>query len=230
MSLMGTRPVGNADVDALIEQASADLVATGAAIEAAGLCRGSSGNMSLRVGDDLVVMTPSGSLLGDLDPGALSVVAFDGRHLAGEAPSKELPLHLEMYRKNPRHRAVIHVHSPFAIAASCLEPWSEFSALPPLTPYFVMRAGQTPLVPYAHPGSNELAGHLRQISRPFSSALLQNHGQITSNATLESALDSAIEVEEAARATLLTAGKRARTLTPDEACELAERNGTMWTP
>lgn len=230
MSILGTRLVGNNEVKALINDASAHLVATGIAIEAAGLCRGSSGNMSLRVGDDLVVMTPSGSLLGDLDPSSLSVATVDGRHLSGGAPSKELPLHLEMYRKNPSHRAVIHVHSAHAIAASCLEPWSDFSALPPLTPYFVMRAGQTPLVPYAHPGSHELAKNLKQIGSPFSSALLQNHGQITSNTTLDSALDSAIEVEEAARATLLTAGKPARILTSDEARELADRNGTFWTP
>lgn len=224
------KPSGRTPSDTQIADAATSLIEFGRAVSAAGLGRGSSGNMSVRISDDVIAMTPRGSSLAELDAASMSIVTLSGTLLGGETPSKELPLHAEMYRKNPTHRAVIHVHSPAAIAASCLPPWSEASALPPLTPYFVMRAGQTPLVSYAAPGSDELAENLARVRVPFSSALLQNHGQITSGETLARALDAAIEVEEAAHTTLLTAGHAPRILTPAEAESLAQRYGTFWTP
>jgi ribulose-5-phosphate 4-epimerase/fuculose-1-phosphate aldolase len=206
-----------------------ELVAAGASVVAAGLSPGSSGNISLRDGDDRVLITPGGSVLGALDPSRISVVSMDGEWLSGDKPSKEASLHLALYRKNPAHRASVHVHSAQAVAASCVEPWADNSALPPLTPYFVMRAGQAPLVPYRAPGSPELGELLLAIDFPFASALLQNHGQITSSATMAGAIDAAIEVEEAARIALLTAGQQRRLLGDAEISELTEKYGSDWT-
>jgi len=207
-----------------------ELVAIGRATVDAGLSPGSSGNISVRDGDDRVLITPGGSSLGALDPSTISIVTLDGEWIGGDKPSKEASLHLALYVKNPSHRGIIHVHSPQSVAASCIEPWAANSALPPITPYFVMRAGQTPLVPYRAPGSAELGPLLLEIPFPFSSALLQNHGQITSALTLAAALDAAIEVEEAARITLLTAGHDRRLLAEPQIRELTERFGSDWTP
>jgi len=207
----------------------AELTAIGQATVGAGLSPGSSGNISVRDGDGHVLITPGGSSLGALDPDTISVLTMSGEWIGGNKPSKEASLHLAFYAKNPEHRGIVHVHSPQAVAASCVEPWSATSALPPLTPYFVMRAGQTPLVPYRAPGSPELGELLLALDIPFSSALLQNHGQITSAVTLAAALDAAIEVEEAARITLLTAGHDRKLLTDSEIAELTERYGSDWT-
>jgi ribulose-5-phosphate 4-epimerase/fuculose-1-phosphate aldolase len=206
-----------------------ELVRAGRAVVEAGLSPGSSGNISVRAADGRIYITPGGSSLGALDPDRISLLDPSGAWLGGDRPSKEVALHLALYRKNPGHNAVVHVHSAQAVAASCVEPWSETSALPPLTPYFVMRAGQTPLVPYRAPGSDELGELLLAIGFPFSSALLQNHGQVTSSATVSGAIDAAIEVEEAARIALATAGQRRRLLTDPEIAELTERYGSDWT-
>lgn len=206
-----------------------ELIEGGAAVVAAGLSPGSSGNISVRAADGRILITPGGSSLGALDPDSISVLGADGEWLHGDKPSKEAALHLALYRKNPAHNAVVHVHSAQAVAASCVQPWSESSALPPLTPYFVMRAGQTPLVPYRAPGSAELATLLLEIDYPFSSALLQNHGQVTSARTLAGAIDAAVEVEEASRIALITAGQQRRLLSDAEITELTERYGSDWT-
>ncbi|NUJ86723.1 aldolase [Plantibacter sp. MCCC 1A11337] len=217
-------------VSATRTQLASDLVAAGAAVVAAGLSPGSSGNLSARATDGTILITPGGAVLGALDPDRLAVLDAHGEWVGGDKPSKEASLHLALYRKNPEHRAIVHVHSPQAVAASCLEPWAPHSALPPLTPYFVMRAGQTPLVPYRAPGSPELADLLTVLTFPFHAALLQNHGQLTSGRDLATAIDAAIEVEEASRITLMTAGQRRRLLDEAEIADLTARYGSSWTP
>ena len=213
-----------------IALAAAELVAAGVAVVAAGLSPGSSGNISARTPDGTILITPGGSTLGALDAERLAVLSAAGEWIGGDKPSKEASLHLALYRKNPEHQAIVHVHSPQAVAASCVEPWAEHSALPPITPYFVMRAGQTPLVPYRAPGAPELGDLLEAIPFPFHAALLQNHGQLTSGVNLASAIDAAIEVEEASRITLITAGRERRLLDADEIAELTARFGSSWTP
>ncbi|ROR81709.1 L-fuculose-phosphate aldolase [Plantibacter flavus] len=209
---------------------ASDLVAAGVTVVAAGLSPGSSGNLSVRATDGTILITPGGAVLGSLDAERLAVLDADGEWIGGDKPSKEAALHLALYRKNPEHRAIVHVHSPQAVAASCLEPWAPNSALPPITPYFVMRAGQTPLVPYRAPGSPELGELLSGLSFPFHAALLQNHGQLTSGRNLADAIDAAVEVEEASRITLITTGKERRLLDEREIADLTERYGSSWTP
>lgn len=205
-----------------------DLIAAGARVAAAGISPGSSGNVSILAGD-LVYMTGTGTDLGRLSEPDIAVVTLEGEFVRGAKPSKELALHLAFYAKNPGHSAVVHLHSPFAVAASCLEPWSEASAIPPLTPYFVMRVGQTPLVPFRVPGDPDLAAQLLALPLPFQGALLANHGQIVSATGLDAAIEAAIELEEACRITLLTDGKSRRLLPADDVAELAARWGTPWT-
>ncbi|WP_314650426.1 class II aldolase/adducin family protein [uncultured Microbacterium sp.] len=204
------------------------LIAAGARLAAAGISPGSSGNVSIRV-DDVVYMTGTGTDLGRLTAHDVAVVTADGEALRGAKPSKEVSLHLAFYAKNPAHTAVVHLHSPFAVAASCLEPWSAQSAIPPLTPYFVMRVGQTPLVPFRVPGDPDLAVQVLALDHPFHAALLANHGQIVSASGPDAAVEAAIELEEACRIALLTDGRPRRLLPPADVRTLADRWGTPWT-
>ncbi|WP_394437880.1 class II aldolase/adducin family protein [Streptomyces sp. SGAir0957] len=204
-----------------------DLAAAGAHLASLGLSPGSSGNLSIRERDRILI-TPTGADLAAIDADALTVLALDGTHLDGPRPSKEFPLHTAFYRRDPSTRAVIHLHSRHAAAQSCRPAWSERSALPPLTPYFVMRVGQTPLLPYAPPGDAQQAADLEQLPFPFRAALLQNHGPVTAGPSLEAAIAAAVELEETS-ALLLTLGDLpARVLTREEARAMAEKYGMPW--
>ncbi|MFE4455388.1 class II aldolase/adducin family protein [Streptomyces sp. NPDC056796] len=204
-----------------------DLAAAGARLAALGLSPGSSGNLSVRAGDHILI-TPTGADLAEVDPGGLSVLALDGTHLDGPRPSKEFPLHSAFYRRDAGTRAVVHLHARNSTAVSCLPPWSPRSAVPPLTPYFVMRVGQTPLVPYAPPGDADQAEALARLPFPLRAALLQNHGPVLAGPTMAHAVDAAVELEEVS-ALLLALGERSpRLLTPDEAGALAQKYGSPW--
>ena len=205
------------------------LVAAGRALVAAGLSPGSSGNVSVRDGDRLL-MTGTGTQLGDLSLDDLSVLDLTGAHLGGPAPSKEVALHLAMYAKDAAHTAVVHVHSPSAVALSCLEPWSEHSAVPPLTPYSLMRVGQVPLLPFVAPGDPAMGALVSDSPLPFRAALLSNHGAVVSGEDLDRAVQSTIELEEACRIALLTQGAaRRRLIAPDQVRAITTAWGMPWT-
>lgn len=205
-----------------------ELVRAAAHLAGLGLSPGSSGNISVRE-DDHVLITPTGADLAALDPGALTVLDLDGTHVDGPKPSKEFPLHLAFYRREAETRAVVHLHSRHAAAASCRTPWSELSALPPLTPYFVMRVGQTPLLPYAPPGDPAQAAELEKLPFPFRAVLLQNHGPVTAGTSLRAAVEAAVEVEEVSALLLLLGEQPVRLLTQEEAMTLAGKYGSCWT-
>lgn len=223
-----TTTTTTAAADPWLAQVTAVLADAGRRLAAAGLSPGSTGNISV-VLDGRVAMTGTGSDLNALTSDDVAEVGLDGTHLRGPRPSKEVAMHLAMYARNPAHGACVHVHSPFSVAASCLAPWSSTSAVPPITPYFVMRVGQTPLVPYRAPGDPEIGSLIRDEPTPSRAVLLANHGQVVSGADMADALGAAIELEEACRISVLTAGHDRRILTEDDAVHLAERYGTPWT-
>ena len=204
---------------ALPEAAVRSLVDAGRALVDAGLSPGSSGNLSVRLGDR-IVMTGTGASLGALDAAALSILDADGTLVDGVRPSKEVPLHLAMYGRAPEHRAVVHVHSPFAVALSCLAPWSEESAIPPLTPYVIMRVGRVALVPYSRPGDTARSDAIRQLAASHGAILLANHGPVVAGADLGSAVAAAEELEETARLFFLLEGRPHRLLTAGQIDEL----------
>lgn len=205
-----------------------DLMDAGRALVDLGLSPGASGNLSVRDGDRVLV-TGTGTMLGRLQPQDLAIVGLDGRHLEGAKISKETPLHLGLYRRDPQFAAVIHLHSPWATALSCVEPWAENSAIPPLTPYFVMRVGQTPLLPYRMPGSAQLGEDIVAAPGPFRAALLANHGVVVAGRDLAEALDRSIEVEEACRIAMVTSSVERRELTAQQVAELSAAWDSPWT-
>jgi 3-dehydro-4-phosphotetronate decarboxylase len=205
-----------------------EIVVAGRQLADAGLSPGSSGNISVRDGDR-IIMTPTGSDMGTLDADAMSVLSLAGELLDGPKASKEFPFHRAMYRRDSAVRAVVHVHSPHAAAMSCTAPWHPFSALPPLTPYFVMRVGQTPLIPYASPGDAGQADRIEALPFPFRAVLLQNHGSVTAAASMAAAVDAAVELEEVSRLLLLLGDRPLQLLPEGEPGRLAERYDSVWT-
>jgi len=203
------------------------LIAAGRALVDAGLSPGSSGNVSARDGDR-ILMTGTGTRLGALAPDDISVLDARGAHLSGPKPSKEVALHLALYAKNPDHRAVVHVHSPFAVAVSCIAPWAEHSAVPPLTPYSLMRVGQIPLLGFAAPGDPAMGALISDSPHDFRGALLSNHGAVVSGEDLDRAVDGTVELEEACRITVLTDGKERRLIDPEQVRAITGRWGTPW--
>jgi ribulose-5-phosphate 4-epimerase/fuculose-1-phosphate aldolase len=175
------------------------------------LTSGSSGNISVRVGD-AIVATPTNSCLGFLKPNNLSKVSLAGEHLSGDAPTKELPLHLTFYHKRSKCGAVVHLHSTFATALSCLEDTPSHNAIPPITPYVVMRAGAVPVLPYRRPGSVEAGDLVAHAANDHSAVLIANHGPIASGVDLPSAVFAIEEIEEAAKLVILTKGMNVRLL------------------
>ncbi|GAA1692373.1 aldolase [Microbacterium sediminicola] len=195
------------------------LVRIGAALYDRGLTPGRTGNLSL-ASHGQVLATPSGVSLGRLDPERLSVVSVDGTHLGGDPPTKELPLHLALYRNHPTSRAVAHLHSTHAVAVSCLESLSEFDALPTITPYYAMRVGRLPVVDYAAPGSAHLLSLVESLAVTSRCLLMRNHGSIAAAADLESAADAVEEIEETSRLFLMLEGRRSRPLSDEQAAAI----------
>lgn len=187
-----------------------------------GLTFGSSGNISVRT-EDGWLMTPTNVALGRLDPARLSKLGPDGRHLSGDAPTKEAMLHLAMYRERPAAQAVVHLHATHSVAVSCLADVDPEDVLPPITAYYVMRIGRLPLIPYYPPGDSGLADAVGAKAAAHSAILLANHGPVVAGGSLEAAVGAIEELEETARLHLLLQGHRTRFLTAEQVAALRER-------
>lgn len=187
-----------------------------------GLTAGSSGNISVRV-DDGWLMTPTGSSLGDLDPARISKLDGSGKHVGGDAPTKESFLHVAMYEQRPKAGAVVHLHSVHSVAVSCMADIDPADVLPPLTAYYVMRVGTLPLIRYFPPGDIDLAKAVREMASRHHAVLLANHGPVVAGASLEDAVYATEELEETAKLYLLLRDIRTRPLTAEQVAELRKR-------
>jgi ribulose-5-phosphate 4-epimerase/fuculose-1-phosphate aldolase len=187
-----------------------------------GYAHGSSGNLSVRV-DDGVLVTPTGSCLGRLDPARISRIALDGRTLSGDPPSKEAFLHLAVYANRPSARAIVHLHCTCAVSVSCLVHDDPGNVLPPLTAYHVMRVGTLPLVPYYAPGDRALAAAVGALAASHRAVLLANHGPVVAGTSLDDAVDSAEELEQTARLSLLLTNRATAPLSAEQVAALDAR-------
>ncbi len=189
----------------------AGMVKWGRSLFERGLTAGSSGNISARL-DDGYLVTPTNSCLGFLDAATISKLDGDGLHRSGDAPTKELPLHLAVYQARPGARALVHLHSTYATLVSCLADTDPADAIPPITPYAVMRLGKVPVLPYARPGSADIVPAVLAAAADHSALLLANHGPVVAGASLDAAVYAAEELEEAAKLVVLTRGMAVRHL------------------
>jgi ribulose-5-phosphate 4-epimerase/fuculose-1-phosphate aldolase len=187
-----------------------------------GYSSGGSGNMSVRLPDGGFLVTPTNSCLGELEANALSRLDVNGVHISGEKPSKEVPMHMAWYRQKPACGAVVHLHSPWLTALSCLPCSTPENCLPPLTPYYVMRIGKLPLLPYFRPGHEDIATALSEIAASRTAALLANHGPVVSGRSLREAVFNIEELEDSARLWLTLKPLGYAPLTPTAIAELED--------
>ena len=150
---------------------------------------------------------------------------WNGNLVSGAKPSKEYFLHLAMYQKRQQSGAIVHLHSSYAAAISCLDGLNPESCIPAITPYFVMRVGQLRLIPYFRPGDKALAGQIAKFAAQHAALLLANHGPVVSGNDLDSAMYAIEELEETSKLMLLLHGQKIRTLDKSEIQELKETFG-----
>ena len=194
-----------------------------------GLTNGSSGNISVRLDDGGLLVTPTGSSFGDLDPARLSRMDGTGRLLSGDAPTKEMPLHSAFYEtRGGRTGAVVHLHSTHSVALSLLPDVDPDSVFQPLTAYSVMRLGKVKLLPYYRPGDPAMGDAVRGLAGKRSAVLLAHHGPVVAGKDLQAAVYAMEELEETARLTLLTRGLKPRILADAEMRGLVEHINIEW--
>ncbi|MEU1077484.1 MULTISPECIES: class II aldolase/adducin family protein [unclassified Streptomyces] len=186
-------------------EAWAELTATARRTAEEGLVVGTSGNVSVRVGD-LVLVTPSGVPYERLGPGDTVAVDLTGRQVAGTLrPTSELPLHLAVHRHTDA-RAVVHTHAVHATAVSTL-----VTELPPVHYMTAELGGPVRVAPYALYGTEELAANMLGALDGRTGCLLQNHGTVTCGATLSQAYDRTAQLEWMCRLWLAASSVPGRT-------------------
>ncbi|MFE7620866.1 class II aldolase/adducin family protein [Streptomyces sp. NPDC057496] len=195
------------------------VVATARRTAAEGLVVGTSGNVSARVGDTVLV-TPSGVPYDRLGPQDAVGVDLAGNRVLGElAPTSELPLHLAVYR-NTDASAVVHTHAVHATAVSTLVP-----EVPPVHYAAAMLGGTVRVAAYARYGTDELAANMLAALRDRTGCLLQNHGTVTHGATLDEAYDRTAQLEWLCRLWLAASSVPGRTpslLSPAQLSDVQE--------
>ncbi|TCR72194.1 3-oxo-tetronate 4-phosphate decarboxylase [Rhizobium sp. BK376] len=184
---------------------------------------GSTGNISARLSNGDLLMTPTNASLGALDPERLSKFSAEGVHIGGDKPTKEAFLHQCMYCERKATGAVVHLHSTHAVAVSLIDGLDPDDLLPPLTAYYVMRVGKLPLAPYFPPGDAALAEAVREKARDSHAVLLANHGPVVAGKSLREAQYATEELEETAKLFLMLRGEKIRPLTPEQRESLTKR-------
>lgn len=194
-----------------------------------GLTCGASGNISARLGDGGLLMTPTGSSLGRLDPARLSRFDAGGRFVDGDPPTKEMALHAAFYEtRGPGTGAVVHLHSTHSVALSMLPETDPENMLPPLTAYGVMRLGKVVLLPYFMPGDPAMAEAIRGLAGRRSAVVLANHGPVVAGRDLEAAVCAIEELEEGAKLALMTRGMNPIRLTESQIAALVTKFKPDW--
>ena len=161
-----------------------------------GLVAGPDGNVSVRLSDGSILVTPAGVSKVDVEPSHLIVVDLAGRVLEGEGrPSTELALHLRAYNRRSDVRAVVHAHPPIATGFSVAG--ESFEA--PILPEVILQMGAVPLVPYVTPGTDALADSCEPYIDRYDAFLMANHGATTLGATLDVAHQRMESLEHAAK-------------------------------
>ena len=193
-----------------------------------GLTGGASGNISARTEDGGLLVTPTGSSMGSLDPARLSLLDRAGRLVSGDAPTKEMALHAAFYDTRAGVGAVVHLHSTHSVALSMLPDTDPESVLPPLTAYSIMRLGRVKLLPYFRPGDPAMGAAVRGLAGRRSAVLLANHGPVVAGMDLEAAVYAAEELEETARLALLLRGRLPIMLTDEQVRDVVNTFGIDW--
>ena len=169
-------------------------------LAARGLIAGQDGNISVRLGSDRILVTPSGLMKGLVTSSDMVVVDGRGRKRGGRRnPTSELDLHLRILGLRPDVMAVVHAHPPAATGFALAGEGFETFALTEL----IFQVGRVPLVPYGAPGTPELGDRVAPFLDEHDALLLAHHGAVTMGPTLDTAWIRMESLEHAARMLLV---------------------------
>ena len=193
-----------------------------------GLTGGSTGNISARTEDGGLLVSPTGTSFGRLDPAKLSRFDTKGRLIDGDKPTKEMPLHSAFYETRSTAGAVVHLHSCHSVALSMLPDVDPDNFLPPLTPYGIMKLGKVKLLPFFMPGDPAMGEAVRGLAGKRSAVMLANHGPVVAGKDIEAACNAIEELEDTSRLALLTRGANPRALSESQIQSLVTRFDIEW--
>ena len=181
-----------------------------------GLTAGSSGNISARTADGGLLVSPTGTRFGALDPAKLSRFDASGNLIDGDPPTKEMPLHMALYDTRSSAGAVVHLHSCHSVAWSMMPGIDEDNFLPPLTAYSIMKLGKVKLLGFFVPGDPAMGEAVRGLAGRRSAVMLANHGPVVAGKDVEAACNAIEELEDTARLAILMRGYDANMLSPEQ--------------
>lgn len=190
-----------------------------------GLTHGSTGNISARLSDGRVLVSPTGTSLGRLDPARLCLLGPNAQQISGDRPTKEVPLHQAFYDTREGTGAVVHLHSCHSVALSVMPDSDPEDFLPPITPYGIMQLGRVKLLPYFRPGDAAIGAAIRGLAGKRSAVMLANHGPVVAARDLEAACNAIEELEATARLALLTRASPRQLLTQPQIDDLITSYG-----
>ncbi len=193
-----------------------------------GLTGGSTGNISARLPDGGLLVSPTGTSFGRLDPARLSHFDKYGKLIGGDPPTKEMPLHSAFYDTRSTAGAVVHLHACHSVAWSMMPDSDEDNFLPPLTPYAIMKLGKVKLLPFFRPGDPAMGEAVRGLAGKRSAVMLANHGPVVAGKDVEAACNAIEELEDTARLAMMMRGIPARRLTGAQITELVTHFNIEW--
>lgn len=216
-------------------QARQEICRVGRSLFDRGYVHATAGNISVRLEDGGFLITPTDACLGFLAPETLAKVDAQGHQVSGSPASKTLALHRRIYAAHApasTPRCVIHTHSTHCVALTLGDPQQEL--LPPITPYFVMKVGHVPVVPYFRPGAPEVgdvvAGLIERHAAqgtPLRAVMLTRLGPNVWHDSPAQAMAVLEELEETAKLWLLADPKPAA-LDAGALAELKKVFGAGW--
>jgi 3-dehydro-4-phosphotetronate decarboxylase len=220
----------------LENEAREEICKVGLSLFERGYVHATAGNISMRL-DEGFLITPTDACLGTLDPADLVYVDLAGIAMSAGKPSKTLSLHRQIYsvaqKFDENTRCVIHTHSTHCVGLSLVATGTEL--LPPITPYFVMKVGHVPLVPYHRPGDPAVGVFVANLieqyglaGKPIRAVMLSKLGPNVWHDSPASAMAVLEELEETSRLMLLIQGKSNAELTNSQIQELRSVFGARW--
>lgn len=194
-----------------------------------GLTGSASGNISLRLSNGQLLVTPTGSSFGRLDPARLTLLNQDFSYCSGDQATKEMALHSAFYETRPGITgAVVHLHSSHSVALSVLPDIDPENVLPPITAYGIMKLGKVKLLPYFMPGDPAMGDAIRGLAGKRTAVLLAHHGPVVAGKDLEAAVYAMEELEETAKLTLLTHRLQPNLLNDSQVRDIVTKFDVQW--
>ena len=211
-----------------------EICRVGASLFNRGYVHSTAGNISARLDDGGLLITPTDACLGALEPARLARLSAAGEQVSGDRASKTQGLHRHIYAWAAGSACVIHTHSTHLVALTLSGVWRPDDILPPITPYYVMKVGHVPLIAYHRPGDPAVITEVTQRIEAFAArgtpirAVMQERlGPTVWSASPAQASAVLEELEETARLWLLSSSKPAP-LTPEQIQALRREFGAVW--